>query len=57
VNDIWFAVPWTETLNGTDWDYADTTEQILSDNGTQQVIKATIPMGTTGRRFVRLEVW
>lgn len=57
VNDIWFAVPWTETLNGTDWNYADTTEQILTDNGTQQVIKATIPMGTTGRRFVRLEVW
>jgi hypothetical protein len=56
VNDIWFAVPWTETLNGTDWNYADTTEQILTDNGTQQVIKATIPMGTTGRRFVRLEV-
>lgn len=56
-NEIYFAVPWTETLDGTDWYYADTTEQILSDNGTQQVIKATIPMGTNGRRFVRLEVW
>lgn len=57
VNEIWFAVPWTETLDGFDWSYADTSEQILSDNGTQQVIKVTIPMGTNGRRFVRLEVW
>ena len=57
VTDIGFAVPWTETLDGLDWSYAETTEQILSDNGTQQVVKATIPMGTNGRRFVRLEVW
>ena len=56
-NEIYFAVPWTETLDGLDWNYADTTEQILSDNGTQQVVKATIPMGANGRRFVRLEVW
>ena len=57
VTDIGFAVPWTETLDGLDWNYEDTTELILSDNGTQQVVKATIPMGTNGRRFVRLEVW
>lgn len=57
VNDVWFGVPWTETLDGLDWNYADTTEQILSDNGTQQVVRATIPMGTNGRRFVRLEIW
>jgi len=57
VNDVWFGVPWTETLDGLDWNYGDTTEQVLSDNGTQQVIKATIPMGSNGRRFVRLEVW
>jgi hypothetical protein len=52
-----FHVPWTETLNNLDWSETGSTEQILSDNGTQQVIKATVPMGTTGRRFVRLEVW
>lgn len=55
-NDLWFAVPWTETLNGTDWEYAETTEEILSDNGTRQTVKAVIPMGTAGRRFVRLEI-
>lgn len=51
-----FHVPWTETLNGIDWTEAGTTEQILSDNGTIQTVKATILMGTNGHRFVRLEV-
>lgn len=55
-NDLWFTVPWTETLNGTDWAYGDDTEEILSDNGTQQTVKAIIPMGTNGKRFVRLEI-
>ena len=55
-DDIWFAVPWTETLDGIDWNYDDTTEEILSDNGTQQTVKAVIPMGTAGHRFVRLEI-
>ena len=55
-NDLWFTVPWTETLDGTDWTYGEDTEEILSDNGTQQTVKAIIPMGTSGKRFVRLEV-
>ena len=56
IDDLWFTVPWTETLNGTDWTYDEETEEILSDNGTQQTVKAIIPMGTSGRRFVRLEI-
>lgn len=51
-----FHIPWTETLNGLDWTETGTTEQILTDNGTTQTVKATIPAGTNGRRFVRLEV-
>ncbi len=54
--ELWFAVPWTETLNGTDWTYGDETEEILSDNGTQQTVKTIIPMGSAGKRFVRLEI-
>ena len=54
--ELWFAVPWTETLNGTDWTYGEEIEEILSDNGTQQTVKAIIPMGTAGKRFVRLEI-
>lgn len=51
-----FHVPWTETLNNLDWSETGTTQTILTDNGTTQTVKATIPMGTNGRRFVRLEV-
>ena len=51
-----FHVPWTETLNGLDWTETGTTEQILTDNGTTQTVKVTIPAGTSGHRFVRLEV-
>ncbi len=56
VGDLWFSVPWSETLNGLDWASGDEVEEILSDNGTQQTVKAIIPMGTAGKRFVRLEV-
>jgi hypothetical protein len=31
-------------------------EQVLSDNGTVQQVKATLPAGSLGRRFVRLRV-
>ena len=52
-----FHVPWSETLNGLDWSETGSTQTILTDNGTTQTVKATIPAGTNGRRFVRLEVW
>ncbi|MBL9117661.1 MAG: hypothetical protein JNJ83_21825 [Verrucomicrobiaceae bacterium] len=51
-----FQVPWTETLNDLDWSETGVTQTILTDNGTIQTVKATIPIGTTGRRFVRLVV-
>jgi hypothetical protein len=51
-----FQVPWTQTLNGSDWNYADTTQTVLTDNGTFQTVKATVPKGSNGRRFLRLEV-
>lgn len=51
-----FHVPWTETLNNLDWSETGTTQTILTDNGTTQTVKATVPIGTNGRRFVRLEV-
>ena len=51
-----FNVEWSDTLAVGAWSNAGVTEQILTDNGTIQTVKATVPTGTTGRRFVRLEV-
>ncbi|MBL9144509.1 MAG: choice-of-anchor D domain-containing protein [Verrucomicrobiaceae bacterium] len=52
-----FNVPWSATMTNGQWNYGDTVQTILSDNGSTQVVKATLPAGTNGHRFVRLEVW
>ncbi|MBK8039987.1 MAG: cadherin-like beta sandwich domain-containing protein [Verrucomicrobiaceae bacterium] len=51
-----FTVEWSDTLPGTSWSSVGVTEQLLSDNGTVQQVKASLPAGTTGHRFVRLKV-
>ena len=51
-----FQVPWIENLTSSTWNYADTVQTVLNDNGTIQTVKATVPMGTSGHRFVRIEV-
>ncbi len=54
--DVQFQVEWSDTLSTNDWQSAGVTEEILSDNGSTQQVKATLPAGTTGRRFVRLKM-
>ncbi|MBL9146725.1 MAG: choice-of-anchor D domain-containing protein [Verrucomicrobiaceae bacterium] len=51
-----FTVEWSDTLPGTGWSNAGVTEQILSDNGTMQQVRASVPVGSQGRRFVHLKV-
>jgi hypothetical protein len=50
-----FAVEWSDTL-ANDWQAAGVSETILSDDGTVQQVKATLPAGTAGHRFVHLKV-
>ncbi|MBX7211791.1 MAG: choice-of-anchor D domain-containing protein [Verrucomicrobiaceae bacterium] len=53
---IW--VEWSDDLSSSSWvpswSTAGFTDTILSDNGTVQTVKATLPAGTAGHRFVRL---
>jgi hypothetical protein len=51
-----FQVQWSDTLEAASWSGSGVIEQILSDDGTQQQVKATLPAGSGGRRFVRLRV-
>jgi hypothetical protein len=51
-----FQVQWSDTLEATSWSGSGVSEQILSDDGTHQQVKATLPAGSGGRRFVRLRV-
>ena len=49
-----FQVEWSDDLST--WFTTGVVESLLSDNGTHQQVKATLPAGSGGRRFVRLRV-
>jgi hypothetical protein len=51
-----FTVEWSDTLPGTGWSAAGVTQTELTNSGTLQQMKATLPAGSLGRRFVRLRV-
>ena len=56
VGELTFQVQWKDTLEGGTWSSAGISETILSTtNGIQQV-KATVPAGAAGHRFVHLLV-
>lgn len=51
-----FTVEWADTLGASAWSSEGVTEQVLSDDGTVQVVKACVPAGSNGQRFMRLSV-
>ena len=53
--DVTYTVEWSDSL-GNDWSTVGISSIILTDNGTTQQIKATLPAGVNGRRFVRLRI-
>jgi hypothetical protein len=56
LGELTFSVVWTDTLPGGTWSSSGVTENILSDHGSVQVVKATIPLGLSGQRFVKLRI-
>ena len=51
---ITFSVEWSDTLGV--WSSAGVSEQLISDDGTVQTVKATIPAGPSAKRFIHLKV-
>ncbi len=51
-----FAVEFSDSLAASSWSSIGVSESILSDNGTVQSVKATVPAGTGGRRFLHLKI-
>ena len=49
-----FQVEWSDDL--TTWFTTGVVESLISDDGTHQQVKATLPAGSGGRRFVRMRV-
>ena len=54
---VTFTVEWSDTLTSNSWSSALVTQSILTDNGTIQTVKATIPAGPAiPLRYARLKV-
>jgi hypothetical protein len=51
-----FVVEWSDTLAANSWSSAGVTEVVIGNSGTLQTVKATVPSGGNGERFVRLRV-
>jgi hypothetical protein len=51
-----FIVEWSDTLAANAWFTTGVSQAEFSNNGTLQQMKATLPGGNLGRRFVRLNV-
>ena len=54
--DWLFTVEWSETLEDTEWTSGPVAESIIETIGDIQTVRAELPAGTEGRRFVRLRV-
>jgi autotransporter-associated beta strand protein len=54
---VTFTPEWSDTLAVGSWSSAGVTEQILSDNGTLQTVRASFPAGSAARRFVHLKIY
>lgn len=53
---VTFSVEWSDTLATNDWHTTGVTEQVTTEVDNIQQVKATVPVGTEDRRFVRLKV-
>ncbi|MEZ5386145.1 MAG: hypothetical protein R3F13_11585 [Prosthecobacter sp.] len=51
-----FAVEWSDTLDAGSWSTTGVSQNVLTDDGNMQQVKAVIPYGGGTRRFVHLKV-
>ena len=56
VTDVKYQVEWANNVDSLTWSSAGVTQQILNDDGSRRTIRAVLPKGAIGRRFVRLKV-
>lgn len=54
--DIDYQVEWSDTLASGDWHTTFVTEAVLSETADTQQVRATLPTGSAGHRFVRLRM-
>jgi hypothetical protein len=55
-NGVTYQIEWSETLEAGSWSTETVTQQITSTEGALETVKASVPAGTGGKRFLRLRV-
>ena len=53
---ILFNVEWADDLSLLNWSTSGVTEMIVSDDGTIQVVKASLPDGGGSHRYLHLKI-
>ena len=53
---VQFTVEWSDTLLAGSWSATGVTENVISDNGTTQQVKAVIPASSMAKKFARLSL-
>ncbi|MFO1438344.1 MAG: choice-of-anchor D domain-containing protein [Verrucomicrobiaceae bacterium] len=54
--DVEYQVEWSDTLDSGDWHTTSVTEAVVSETAETQQMRATLPAGSAGHRFVRLRL-
>jgi hypothetical protein len=55
-NGVTYQIEWSDTLAAGSWSTETVTQQITSTQGALETVKASVPAGTGGKRFLRLRV-
>ena len=53
---VTYQIEWSDTLEAGSWSVQDVAQQIQDTAGAIETVKATIPAGSFGKRFLRLRV-
>ena len=56
LGEMTFETVWTDDLLSGLWTHGGVTEAIISDDGSVQIVKALVPLGSADNRFVRLRI-
>jgi hypothetical protein len=56
VTDVSYKAEWADYADSATWSSTGVTQQILSDDGSRRTIRAVLPKGGIGQRFVRLKL-
>jgi hypothetical protein len=55
-NGVAYQIEWSDSLEAGSWSHETVSEEITSTEGALETVKASVPAGNNGKRFLRLRV-